>query len=185
MDKVPHEYGPSKVGHGEAQCKWCFGTNRENAIIAPNHCDSRAKHLTTLCAEPAPVGGVERALSDRRAQNPHEPFIDGNAIWDEGFCAAWSGVRAALSPRVDAVDNARDAFLNMIADATRWDEDVDGDRDDDGRPIMTIDYHLTIGHSQLQELCDALGIKAKGYDETLKEAIDAAISAPPTPEPGK
>lgn len=32
---VPHEYGPSTVGHGEAQCKWCHGTNRENAILSP------------------------------------------------------------------------------------------------------------------------------------------------------
>lgn len=38
----PHEYGPSHVGHGEAQCKWCYGTNRENAILAPNNCDARA-----------------------------------------------------------------------------------------------------------------------------------------------
>lgn len=40
--QVPHEYGPSHVGHGEAQCKWCLGTNRENAVIAPNHCEQRA-----------------------------------------------------------------------------------------------------------------------------------------------
>lgn len=40
--EVPHEYGPSRVGHGEAQCKWCQGTNRENAVISPNHCDARA-----------------------------------------------------------------------------------------------------------------------------------------------
>lgn len=48
---VPHEYGPSFVGHGEAQCKWCFGTNRENAIIAPNHCEARAK---VFAATPQP-----------------------------------------------------------------------------------------------------------------------------------
>lgn len=41
-DPVPHEYGPSTVGHGETQCKWCYGTNRENAVIAPNHCQIRA-----------------------------------------------------------------------------------------------------------------------------------------------
>lgn len=77
-----------------------------------------------------------------------------------------------------SVELARECFLNMIADATRWEEDVDGDCDGDGRPTMTIDYHLTVGHSQLQELCDVLGIKAKRYDETLKDAIDAAVSAP-------
>lgn len=40
--QVPHEYGPSTVGHGEAQCLWCKGTNRENAILDPNHCNIRA-----------------------------------------------------------------------------------------------------------------------------------------------
>lgn len=40
---VPHEYrSPSMIGHGEAQCVWCYGTNRENAIVAPNHCERRA-----------------------------------------------------------------------------------------------------------------------------------------------
>lgn len=46
---VPHEYGPSQVGHGEAQCKWCLGTNRENAVIAPNHCDERAQRDPQFC----------------------------------------------------------------------------------------------------------------------------------------
>jgi hypothetical protein len=39
---MPHEYGPSTVGHGESQCVHCHGTNRENAVIAPNHCETRA-----------------------------------------------------------------------------------------------------------------------------------------------
>jgi hypothetical protein len=41
MRQIPHEYGPSLVGHGEAQCIYCLGTNRENAIISPNHCEAR------------------------------------------------------------------------------------------------------------------------------------------------
>lgn len=43
--EVPHEYGPSRVGHGEAQCIHCLGTNRENAVISPNHCEVRAKSI--------------------------------------------------------------------------------------------------------------------------------------------
>jgi len=39
----PHEYGPSRVGHGEAQCVHCHGTNRENAIIEPNECSARRR----------------------------------------------------------------------------------------------------------------------------------------------
>lgn len=48
MAACPHEYEPSRVGHGEAQCKWCLGTNRENAIIAPNHCIEREAKDTAL-----------------------------------------------------------------------------------------------------------------------------------------
>lgn len=43
--EVPHKYGPSNVGHGETQCVYCYGTNRENAIISPNHCNARATAL--------------------------------------------------------------------------------------------------------------------------------------------
>jgi hypothetical protein len=50
---VPHEYGPSRVGHGEAQCKWCLGTNRENAIISPNHCRWRAERDPAFTRAPA------------------------------------------------------------------------------------------------------------------------------------
>ena len=51
---VPHEYGPSRVGHGDAQCKWCLGTNRENAIISPNHCDQRKRKDPTYNGEKPP-----------------------------------------------------------------------------------------------------------------------------------
>ncbi len=39
---------------------------------------------------------IEKALSDMQAQNPHEPFSDESDMWDDGFCAAWGVVRAAL-----------------------------------------------------------------------------------------
>ena len=38
---IPHDYVPSPLGHGETMCRYCKGTNRENAIISPNHCDAR------------------------------------------------------------------------------------------------------------------------------------------------
>jgi hypothetical protein len=30
-----HEWGPSRVGHGEAQCIHCFMTNREAWVLGP------------------------------------------------------------------------------------------------------------------------------------------------------
>lgn len=47
MKEVPHEYGPSTVEHGETQCKWCRGTNRENALFSPNQSEERARHMHT------------------------------------------------------------------------------------------------------------------------------------------
>lgn len=40
--EVPHHYIKSTLGHGEAMCVWCHGTNRENAVISPNHCTRRS-----------------------------------------------------------------------------------------------------------------------------------------------
>jgi hypothetical protein len=45
MIDLPHEYGPSNVGHGEAQCIWCYGTNRENAVIEPDKCSKRMESV--------------------------------------------------------------------------------------------------------------------------------------------
>ena len=30
-----HEWGPSRVGHGEAQCVHCLATNREARVLGP------------------------------------------------------------------------------------------------------------------------------------------------------
>jgi len=86
--------------------------------------------------------------------------------------------------RGDALrDAAREAFYNLIADARRWDEQFDGDADDHGRPIVSVYYYLELdGHSQLEELCDALGVPPGKWEESLKDRIDRAIdeSSPPT-----
>jgi hypothetical protein len=63
-NNVPHEYGPSRVGHGEAQCRWCLGTNRENAIISPNHCEVRAER------------GQKASPSSKPVDNPWRIFIE-------------------------------------------------------------------------------------------------------------
>lgn len=37
----PHKWEPSRLGHGETMCAYCFGTNREIAVIGnPDVCDS-------------------------------------------------------------------------------------------------------------------------------------------------
>ena len=74
---------------------------------------------------------------------------------------------------------AREAFYNLIADATRWEEEYDGDADGDGREVITVEYHITTGRTQLEELCDALGVPASKHMETLQGRIDRAIDETP------
>lgn len=106
------------------------------------------------------------------------PLIDtpekGKAIGEE-FLQAFARHRIAAEQRGFKLcqDAGREAFLNMIADADRWDEDVDGDCDG-----VSIHYDLRTGHSQIQELCEALGIDTQRYDQTLMERIEELVSEP-------
>ena len=74
LEPCPHEYGPSRVGHGEAQCKWCLGTNRENAIIEPNDCYARRKHdpnwNTRTPADPVREGLADELAACQRGSGP-------------------------------------------------------------------------------------------------------------------
>jgi 3-deoxy-D-arabino-heptulosonate 7-phosphate (DAHP) synthase len=82
----------------------------------------------------------------------------------------------------EAVALARECFLNMLADAKRFDEDVDGD-EVNGRAVMYVSYHITTDESQFRELVDALGIKV-GWTESTFDAVTRAIEEPsPTQSP--
>jgi hypothetical protein len=89
----------------------------------------------------------------------------------------WLKIAAALSPQpatrgVD-VEAAREAFLNMIADARDWHDEPDGDETGDHTT-----FHLITHWSQMADLCIALGIKRPGYMETWADAIDRAVASP-------
>jgi len=73
------------------------------------------------------------------------------------------------------LEKARDAFLNMIADAIEWEEHPDGDVNDAGQMIDCTTYTLRTNPKQLEELVDALGIK-RGRTQSLMDAICEAIS---------
>lgn len=77
----------------------------------------------------------------------------------------------------DQIAKAREAFLNLIADAKVWEEDVDGDADEYGRLIVYVSYRIETDQMQLEELAEALGITTK-WGESIKDAIDRAVSAP-------
>jgi hypothetical protein len=53
MNKRPHNWAPSRLGHGEQQCTYCLATNREIAAIGDlTNCDK--------APEPAPSFHVIR-----------------------------------------------------------------------------------------------------------------------------
>ena len=81
----------------------------------------------------------------------------------------------------EGVAAARDAFLNMICDAQRFEEDVDGD-EVNGRTVITCDYHFTVEHDSLEELANALGIRRpvmamENIGDTIWRLINADIEA--------
>lgn len=75
----------------------------------------------------------------------------------------------------DLIHKAREAVLNLRADATRWEEDVDGDIGLNGRTIMTVRYHATFDHDLLADLCEAVGIRVP-FGETAGDVIDEIIA---------
>jgi hypothetical protein len=88
-EHIPHEYGPRRGGHGEGQCLHCLGTNRENAIISPNHCEVRAAKL----AKETPSSNL-RSLKAR---------VDGSLTDKRRMSVTlsreeWTALRAAARP---------------------------------------------------------------------------------------
>lgn len=76
------------------------------------------------------------------------------------------------------LETARECFLSMLADG-EWEEQPDGDVNDAGRMIDCTTFKFVVGHRQLAEFCEAIGIKVDRFEETVKDALDRAIATPP------
>jgi len=88
---------------------------------------------------------------------------------------AAEALKAVLCAIHDPLETAREAFLAMIADAGRWEEDVDGEYHADSPvPTITVTYHLTTDRHQLEELVDALGFQ-RAFGEGAGEAIQREL----------
>lgn len=42
MDIVPHVMGPSRLNHGNSQCRFCLATDLEIRYALGPHCETRA-----------------------------------------------------------------------------------------------------------------------------------------------
>lgn len=67
MSNYPHEWRASTLGHGEAQCKHCFATNREIAVVGDlNHCKERQKKTMASTPPKTPINPeqvIQQALN--------------------------------------------------------------------------------------------------------------------------
>ena len=75
----------------------------------------------------------------------------------------------------DKFKAVRDAFLELIADATDFSIDYDADTNDLGRMIDCSTYHIRGNLSSLAYLCEKLEIKHNEMDEGLDTAIIRAV----------
>lgn len=145
-----------------------------------DHIDFERAHVNTK-----PEDRPDWPLPSFDAQDWAKAFCKLNPSMDEGLMLTWfanalmRGFDEHAARPNGAIENAREAFLSMIADAgDDFQEQPDGDVNDAGRMIDCTTYKLITGHRQFEELCEALGIKRARYDEPLMEAIDRLIQVP-------
>lgn len=68
------------------------------------------------------------------------------------------------------MDQAKEAFLQFIADALRFDEQTDAEQTATGRWVDRTTYHIVSKRPQFEELCEALGIKIR-MGESIREVL--------------
>lgn len=95
--------------------------------------------------------------------------------WAREKARAEALAQAASRVDSDAVALARDCFLNVIADAKRWDSETDLNQADQPETTHTI----VTNDRQMRELVEALGIECR-FAEATEDAIERAMSLPET-----
>lgn len=78
------------------------------------------------------------------------------------------------------INKAREAFLDLIADAKRFEEICDGD-EVNGMAAVYLSYEMTVDGRQLADLADALGVQAR-YMESPGDAIRRVIEEGGSPK---
>lgn len=131
----------------------------------------------------SPTPQDQQALAERVkefANNSDVVLLDRNVPGlraDLRALLARSEALEAENERLRAqVAEIREQFFCLIADARRWDEDVDGDADSEGRPYTIIHYFGEFQHSSLDDFIEALGIERR-FDETAGDALFRAMEA--------
>ena len=115
-DPVPYQYGPSRVGHGEAQCVWCLGTNRENAIISPNHCDARATQVVPKTET------VEEVIEDLREPVFTSLRVPPPGDWQCRLFGVTGSMGIVLQPERGGEPNRFWRWMQFVCLGNRWEK---------------------------------------------------------------
>ncbi len=86
----------------------------------------------------------------------------------------------------DKIFSAKDVLLYLFSDCVSWNEDVDGDAHDDGRPFAIVRHDIRLKESHLDELLDMAGIEGRPMDsalDRLKRANDEYLADIPEGNP--
>lgn len=98
-----------------------------------------------------------------------QAYLDDPRHMDGNFQPRWIMDDHFGRCRDEAVAMARECLLDLVADARRFDEDIDGDETG-----QTITYFIETGHSQLAELAEVLGIHTQ-WGETIGDCLRRII----------
>lgn len=128
-----HEYGPSMVGHGDAQCVHCFGTNRENAVIAPDLCPARVSAGMPTDAEldeavaksfgPEFMTPAPDKLPEGSGETWHRGWLIAKAFFGYAFQHPGYDPENQTDWRygnANTVQEARDEIDRLLADDAEW-----------------------------------------------------------------
>jgi hypothetical protein len=73
-------------------------------------------------------------------------------------------------------ENAREAFLSLIADSREWGVEFDADTNSNGSQIDCSTFSIDGPIRSLEELCEALDIKTS-YGQSIDDAIQQAVES--------
>lgn len=170
MTECPHCHGTGEylldhpiLGSEFTKCPDCYGTG----ILHQEEEESIVQRLSKLRDH---IANMDSASPDAALLTVAIATIDSLTRQIEAGKAGIEEMKAAT----------REAFLNMIADAKVWKENVDGD-EVNGRAVIYVDYDINVGHEQLSALCETIGIKEDFTVFSLFEAINRAVETDPSP----
>lgn len=112
-----------------------------------------------------------------------DPMPEGEEMFKyHGYSGPCPKPATPVAPGTDyLLSMARECFLNMLAEARRWDVDYDGD-EVNGRAVSYVTHFIEVDGFAFDQLAEALGIKP-AFMQTMEDTVRRAIAEPPSTDP--